>query len=135
MRIHRKLIASSTLLALALAGVAVAQAPAPRAAYILSTQVAAREGAGVYREVCAACHMPDGKGAIGAGAYPALTNNEKLEVAGYPVALILNGQRAMPGFGRMLDDQQVAAVTSYIRTNFGNRFTGAVRADDVKTMR
>ena len=133
MRIHRTLAAAAALCALA--GVAVAQAPAPRAAYILSTQVAARAGAGVYREVCAACHMPDGKGAIGAGAYPALGGNQKLEVAGYPISLILNGQRAMPGFGRMLDDQQVAAVASYIRTSFGNRFTGAVRADDVKAMR
>ncbi len=133
MRTQCKLAASGMVIALA--GAAIAQTAAPRPPYILPTQVAARDGAGVYREVCAACHMPDGKGAIGAGAYPALTNNEKLEVAGYPIALILNGQRAMPGFGRMLDDQQVAAVTAYIRTNFGNRFTGAVRADDVKTMR
>ena len=52
-------------------------------------------GAAVYSHVCQACHMPDGKGAVGAGAFPSLAANPKLEAAAYPVALILNGSKAM----------------------------------------
>ena len=55
--------------------------------------------------------MPDGRGATGAGAYPALVRNAKLEAAGYPVLLVVNGRKAMPDFGRALNDGQVAAAT------------------------
>jgi mono/diheme cytochrome c family protein len=54
---------------------------------------------------------------------------------GYAVMLVINGQRAMPSFGRMLDDEQIAAVVNYVRTHFGNRFTDAVSARDVKELR
>ena len=79
--------------------------------------------------------MPDGRGAIGAGAYPALARNAKLEAAGYPVLLVVNGQKAMPAFGRQLDDNQVAAVVNYIRANFGSAYTDRVSTDDVKAAR
>ena len=85
--------------------------------------------------VCAGCHMPDGRGAVGAGAYPALARNAKLEAAGYPVLLVVNGHKAMPPFGRQLDDNQVAAVVNYIRGNFGNAYADRVSADDVKAAR
>ena len=41
-----------------------------------------RDGETLYRSICAGCHMPDGRGATGAGAYPALGRNAKLEAAG-----------------------------------------------------
>src|SRR5215218_9481950 len=94
-----------------------------------------RDGAAIYRNVCAGCHMPDGRGAVGAGAYPALARNAKLEAAGYPVLLVVNGQKAMPAFGRQLDDNQVAAVVNYIRANFGNAYTDRVNVEDVKAAR
>ncbi len=94
-----------------------------------------QDGEAIYRNVCAGCHMPDGRGAIGAGAYPALARNAKLEAAGYPVLLVVNGQKAMPAFGRALDDNQVAAVVNYIRANFGNAYTDRVSTDDVKAAR
>ena len=94
-----------------------------------------QDGEAIYRNVCAGCHMPDGRGAIGAGAYPALARNAKLEAAGYPVLLVVNGQKAMPAFGRVLDDNQVAAVVNYIRANFGNAYTDRVSVDDVKAAR
>jgi len=39
-------------------------------------------GQAIYTNVCQGCHMPDAKGAVGAGMYPALAKNEKLETAG-----------------------------------------------------
>lgn len=80
-------------------------------------------GKEVYDAVCAGCHMPDGEGAEGAGAYPALADNENLMTPDYPIYLILNGQKAMPPLGGILDDTQVADVVNYIRTSFGNSYT------------
>lgn len=95
----------------------------------------AKDGKTLYATICQGCHMPDAKGAIGAGAYPALANNKNLESAGYPIYLVLNGQKAMPGFGGFLDDDQVAAVVNYVRSNFGNSYTDKVSSDDVKSNR
>ncbi|MEO7054958.1 MAG: cytochrome c [Rhizomicrobium sp.] len=92
-------------------------------------------GAAVYSHVCQACHMADAKGAVGAGAYPALANNSKLAEAGYPVSVILHGQKAMMPLGALLTDQQVADVVNYVRTNFGNKYKGTVSATDVKAQR
>lgn len=92
-------------------------------------------GKAVYDAVCAGCHMPDGSGAIGAGAYPALAGNELLEAPEYPIFMILNGQRAMPEIGWMLDDQQVADVVNYIRHDLGNAFEGETTAEDVADLR
>ena len=92
-------------------------------------------GEALYTNLCQACHMSDGKGAVGAGHYPSLVRNEALKATGYPVSLILRGHKAMPPFGRMLSDDQVAAVVNYIRTHFGNDYTDAVTAQDVKDAR
>lgn len=96
---------------------------------------AADDGEQVYRKICQACHMPDGKGAQGAGAYPSLAENARLAAALYPVQIVLNGRNGMPPFQRFLDDAQVAAVVNYVRTSFGNHYTDNVSADDVKEMR
>jgi mono/diheme cytochrome c family protein len=72
-----------------------------------------------------------GEGAVGAGAYPALARNERLAAAGYPVLVVLNGSKAMPGFAGMLSDAQVAAVVNYIRGNLGNAYYGTVTPSDV----
>ena len=92
-------------------------------------------GAAVYSHVCQACHMPDAKGAAGAGAYPALANNPKLAEAGYPISVVLHGQKAMLPLGALLTDQQVADVVNYIRTNFGNKYKDKVSPADVKAQR
>jgi mono/diheme cytochrome c family protein len=94
-----------------------------------------QEGEALYRNVCAACHMDDGRGATGAGAYPSLVHNTKLEAAGYPVLLVVKGRKAMPGFGLGLTDSQIAAVVNYVRSNFGNAYADRVSADDVKAAR
>lgn len=92
-------------------------------------------GEAIYKGVCQGCHMPDAKGAVGAGAYPALAGNPKLEEAGYPLGVIINGQKAMPPLGPYFNDTQIADVVNYIRTHFGNHYTDKVTAAQVKTMR
>jgi len=92
-------------------------------------------GKAIYTNVCQGCHMPDAKGAVGAGMYPALASNPKLETAGYPVSVIINGQKAMPPLGPYFNDTQIADVVNYIRTHFGNHYADKVTAAQVKTMR
>ena len=63
-------------------------------------------GEAIYKGVCQGCHMPDAKGAVGAGMYPALAKNENLETAGYPVGVIVKGQKAMPALGTFFSDRR-----------------------------
>ena len=92
-------------------------------------------GEQLFAGVCQACHMRDGRGASGAGSYPSLVEDKNLEAGGYPVYVVVRGQRAMPPVGRMMSDDQVAAVVNYVRTHFGNRYQDAVTPDDVKQAR
>jgi len=92
-------------------------------------------GEELYNNVCRGCHMADGKGASGAGTYPSLVANPNLAQAGYPVTLVVRGRRAMPPFGDMMNDAQVAAVVNYLRTHFGNDYSDAVAAQDVSDAR
>jgi mono/diheme cytochrome c family protein len=94
-----------------------------------------RSGEELFANVCRGCHMPDGKGATGAGTYPSLAGDSNLVSSGYPVGIVVNGQRGMPPFGAMMDDDQVAAVVNYVRTHFGNDYQDAVTAEDVRTVR
>jgi mono/diheme cytochrome c family protein len=94
-----------------------------------------KTGEEIFKGICQGCHMPDAKGAVGAGMYPALANNPHLEAAGYPVGVILHGQKAMPWFSDYFTDEQVANVVNYVRTHFGNHYTDKVTAADVKLQR
>jgi mono/diheme cytochrome c family protein len=94
-----------------------------------------QSGEQLFANVCQGCHMPDAKGAVGAGIYPSLAGNKNLEAGGYPVYVVVRGQRAMPPFGAMMSDDQVAAVVNYLRTHFGNDYPDAVTAEDVKVVR
>jgi mono/diheme cytochrome c family protein len=53
----------------------------------------------------------------------------------YPVTLILQGQRAMPAVGTLMDDAQIAAVVTYIRTHWGNDYREPVTEQDVRAAR
>ena len=92
-------------------------------------------GEQLFVSVCQGCHMPDGNGATGAGNYPALTEDKNLESSGFPVYVVVRGQRAMPPIGSMMSDDQVAAVVNYVRTHFGNQYRDAVTAEDVRRVR
>ena len=92
-------------------------------------------GEDLYTHICQGCHMPDAKGAIGAGAYPALASNPRLAAAVYPVTVVLHGQRAMPPFGQTLSDEQIANVLNYVRTHFGNRYRDVITPAAVNARR
>jgi mono/diheme cytochrome c family protein len=92
-------------------------------------------GEALYANVCQGCHMPDGRGASGAGTYPALAGDSNLATPGYPVYVVLNGLHGMPPVGAMMSDEQVAAVVNYVRSHFGNAYTDEVTADDAKAAR
>jgi mono/diheme cytochrome c family protein len=104
-------------------------------ALIASFRFTEQTGEALYANSCQACHMPDGKGATGAGAYPALAGNKNLQARGYPVSVVVNGQRGMPPIGFMMSNEQVAAVVNYVRTHFGNDYSDAVTAEDVNAVR
>jgi mono/diheme cytochrome c family protein len=85
-----------------------------------------QSGEDLYKNICQGCHMPDAKGAVGAGAYPALASDPRLAVPIYPITVVLRGQRAMISLGESLNDEQVANVLNYVRTHFGNRYKDVV---------
>ncbi len=103
-------------------------------------------GAEIFRGICQGCHMPDGKGAIGAGRYPALAGDGSLASTQFMAMTLLEGRRNMPAFGGTgdvgqffavpsLNDEQIAAVINYVRSNFGNHFKGRITAAEVKALR
>lgn len=99
------------------------------------TQFKQQDGQALFEAICQGCHMPNGTGAVGAGAYPALAHNQNLAAAAYPVITVLKGRKAMPPLGSYLSDAQVAAVITYVRTHFGNSYTDPISPEMVKAFR
>lgn len=110
------------------------------------SKLATVDGEAVFRSICQGCHMPDAKGARGAGAYPALAGNPRLASPQYMAAVILHGRRDMPAFkpapededrflrDAKLTDTQISGVVNYVRTHFGNQYTDSISADEVAAM-
>jgi mono/diheme cytochrome c family protein len=94
-----------------------------------------QNGESLYTSVCQACHMPDGEGATGAASYPSLASDPALDDHGYIVYVVVFGKRAMPPFGDMMSNDQVAAVLNYLRTHFGNSYLDKVTAEEVQAIR
>lgn len=96
--------------------------------------------AGLYAQNCAACHRDDGYGQP-ASYYANLNDNTTLRSANprNVVAVLLNGvayrgatpMPLMPGFEGKLDNQQIAAVSNYVRTEFGGHSDSNIDADQV----
>jgi mono/diheme cytochrome c family protein len=128
---------SMVLIALAALGSLPALADDHPASPVFSTGETFDEHTGetLYAGICQGCHMANAKGAAGAGHYPALAGNPKLEGAGYPLTVVLHGLNGMPPVGQMMSDAQVAQVVNYVRTHFGNSYTDAVKPEDVKALR
>ena len=98
--------------------------------------VTVTSGDEIYSTLCAGCHMPEGKGAVGGGMYPALAGNEKLEYPDYAVFIVLNGYKAMPSFAHTLSDEQVAAVVNYLQSGRGeNSYEPAATVEQVELSR
>jgi mono/diheme cytochrome c family protein len=79
--------------------------------------------------------MPDAMGAAGAGTYPALANNPRLNAKGYPLDVVRKGKNGMPSMADMLTDEQVADVVNYVRSHFGNNYADQVTPAEVTQLR
>ena len=92
----------------------------------------AARGAKIYEQQCAQCHADSGKGVP--NAYPALAGNRAVTMpqTANLVQIVLNGGYApatagnprpfgMPPFVLVLDDSDIAAVLTHIRTSWGNQ--------------
>ncbi len=117
------------------AGVALAAAPAApeKDPFRVTDAFADTDGEALYRSSCQSCHMAEGQGVkTGAGMYPALAQNPNLQSPEYTVSVLQNGLRGMPPFIRMMTDEQIAAVTNYVITHFGNTSSTLTTAEQVK---
>jgi mono/diheme cytochrome c family protein len=99
------------------------------------TQFKQTDGQALFEAICQGCHMPNGTGAVGAGRYPALANNQNLAAAAYPIITVLKGRKGMPPLASYLSDAQVAAVITYVRTHFGNNYNDAISLGMVANVR
>jgi len=91
-------------------------------------------GKKLYDDSCAGCHMQKGEGAYGAGYYPPLADNSKMQSKYYIISVVINGLRGMPSFHRMMSDEQIAAVTQYVHSDLNN-FTDIVTTANVAQLR
>ena len=120
---------------------APAQAPAP----LDKTAAVMRSGKALYSVNCSACHTSSGEGV--AGLAPTLAKSPIVQAASTNTLLdvVLNGAQAvatdaaptapgMPAFGWQLSDEQIAALLTYIRNDWGNAGS-AVAASDVHSIR
>ena len=110
-------------------------AQSPEARFGSATRITATTGEGIYADLCQGCHMAGGVGAIGAGAYPALAQNPKLVSADYLLAMVIHGRKGMPPLGGLLNDEQVAAVSNFVRNHFGNAYPDPVTAQAAQAAR
>ena len=81
---------------------------------------AADDGASLFQQNCAACHQPKGEGVP--GAFPALAGNKFVQGDPKgPAYVLTHGRGGMPNFSGDLDDQQMAAILTYVRSAWGNK--------------
>lgn len=87
-------------------------------------------GAKVFASTCAACHGAEGQGAFGTKleGFDRLANGPAL------LSTIIHGLNSMPALGGQFNDEQVAAVATYVRNSWGNKF-GGVSAEQAKAAR
>ena len=94
-------------------------------------------GREVYRNVCQACHQPDGRGQEKLAAN-LVGSPLALGPAEIPARILLNGKEGpiglMPPVGQVFSDDQIAAVLTYIRREWGQTGT-PVDAATVKAVR
>jgi mono/diheme cytochrome c family protein len=102
------------------------------------------DGKAVYNKYCLACHQTNGSGVP--GMYPPITRSDWVEGDKTRlIRIILNGLKgeitvtgqvyktAMPDH-QYLNDDQIAAVLTYVRSNFGND-ADSVTAAEVTAIR
>jgi mono/diheme cytochrome c family protein len=90
------------------------------------------QGQEIYRNICSGCHQPDGQGreklAPSLVASPYVTADPSIGVR-----IILSGKEGkiglMPPQGAVLSDEQIAAVLTYIRREWGHTASPVAPAD------
>ncbi|MCA9658407.1 MAG: cytochrome c [Myxococcales bacterium] len=90
----------------------------PDVATIVALSGDATSGESLYGTHCSSCHMADGTGNPGLN-YPSLVEHASKETDEEIVAIVLEGEEAMPAFRSQLSDQEVADVLAYIRATWG----------------
>lgn len=94
------------------------------------------KGEEVYVKNCQVCHQPGGVGMP--PSFPALKGSkmatEKDQIPAH-IHQVIKGKNAMPPFGAMLSDMEIAAVVTYERNAFGNNTGDVVQPKDVKAAR
>ncbi len=110
--------------------------------FLAGKEIYEREG------YCTTCHQPDGRGLESSG-FPPLTDTEwvtgdevrliKVALKGLHGPLEINGvsypgQVPMTPFGGLLNDEEIAAVLTYVRNSFGNK-AAIVTPETVGTVR
>jgi mono/diheme cytochrome c family protein len=112
-------------------------ASAPIAPLTADEQQRFEAGRDVYKNICQACHQPDGRGQERVapslvGATLALASPD------IPARILLNGKEGpvglMPPVGSVLSDEQIAGVLTYVRREWGQPGS-AVDAATVKSVR
>ncbi len=109
---------------------------------VINPKVAGRR---IFMANCAACHQPTGKGLP--GVYPPLAGSDwaqgpedrviRIPLKGLSGPITVSGEHfnnAMPAFGPVLRDDQIADVLTYVRSAWGNN-APAISADKVKAIR
>lgn len=90
------------------------------------------DGQEIYLTRCTSCHQMNGEGVP--GVFPPLKESDfvagdkgrliRVILNGLSGEIVVNGvtyNSMMPPWGSFLDDQQVADVLTYVRSNFGNK--------------
>lgn len=103
------------------------------------------DGAALFASLCAACHQASGQGLP--GVFPPLAGSEWVTGPdSVAAAILLHGisgrltvegatyNGAMPAFGGQLGDEQIAAVLTHVRSQWGNT-TAAVSPETVAKAR
>jgi mono/diheme cytochrome c family protein len=83
-------------------------------------------GQEIYRNICQACHQPDGRGQDRLA--PSLVGSAfTLAAPEIPIRILLSGKEGpiglMPPIGATISDEQIAAVLTYIRRDWGHAAT------------
>jgi mono/diheme cytochrome c family protein len=95
------------------------------------------QGQEIYNNLCIACHQPDGQGREKI-APPLVNSRYVVADPGVSTRIVLSGKEGpvglMPPLGGSLSDEQIAAVLTYIRREWGHT-ASAVEPADVKEVR
>jgi mono/diheme cytochrome c family protein len=104
-------------------------------------------GQNYFTANCATCHQTNGAGL--AGQYPPLAGSEYVNGGSWRLGMILlkglqgpikvegqqyPGAAAMPAWGTQLTDKKIAAILTYVRSNFGNH-AGPISPDQIADAR